>query len=185
MILFLKEIITFIVLDIICLLCFLLSMKRRQKICIINLIPNIFSMFIIGPIFLIVGGFTTKLIVLYTILFIVSLGLFISIMYGLCKENKKITILRCVYLFLFIPLLMYISIQQENSHLYARRTLLIIGIIYLLYNIKKVCIKPLSNTNSMFSGLPQHPIRRFVPIFHCLYKKAYKHNPLHYAIWKN
>ena len=171
MLLLSKEFLTFIVLDIMCLLCFFLSTTQRQKKNIIDLIPNIFSMFIIGPIFLIVGSFTTKLKSLYTILFLVSVGLLISIIYGICKENQPITILRCAYLFLFIPLLMYISIQQEKSHIYARRTLLVIGILYILYNIKKVCIKPLSTTNLIFDGLPQHPIRRFVPIFHSLYKQ--------------
>jgi len=159
-----KELITYVLLFTLCSIMFLLSIQQRKYTHIRSLLPNICSMFIFGPIFLIVGGFTTTYIGLYIVLGIISTGLLVSIIYGMCKEKRRLTLLRCVYLLLFIPLLLYISIRKEYSNMFARRTLLIIGIIYMAYNIQMVCFNSMSNTTSIFKGAPQHPIRRLIDI---------------------
>jgi hypothetical protein len=63
-----------------------------------HFIPNIFSMLVIRPTFLIVGSINTHYKFLYLITFIVSLGLFLSIMYGLIKEKSPLTLGRLFYL---------------------------------------------------------------------------------------
>ena len=126
-----------------------------------HFIPNIFSMLVIGPTFLIVGSMNTHYKFLYLITFIVSLALFLSIMYGLIKEKSPLTFGRLFYLLIFIPLLMYISIMQKKSYLYARRCLFLIGLVYILYQIDYVFFKFLPK-NVLTDGVPKHPLRRFL-----------------------
>ena len=144
---------------------YVLTLKQIPNVSKESLIPNMFSLFIMGPIFFIVGALVTKSKFLYNILFFVSIGLFISIVYGLYKEKRALTFLRCVYLFLFIPLLLYISIKQERSNILARRALLFISIVYLVYNINKVSIHSKDRTfNRIFEGAPEHPVSRLMKL---------------------
>ena len=126
-----------------------------------HFIPNLFSMLVIGPTFLIVGSTNTHYKFLYLITFIISLALFLSIMYGLIKENSPVTFGRLFYLLFIIPLLMYISIMQEKSSLYARRALFSIAFIYILYHIDYVFFKVLPK-NELVDGMPKHPLRRIL-----------------------
>lgn len=157
-----KEILTYLFLFTLCSAFFLSSIKNRQNN-FISFIPSMFSMFVLGPIFLIVGAFKTKYKFFYLILFLVSLGLFLSIMYELIKEKKQLTIGRLFYLLIFIPLLMYIAVKQENSYVYANHLLFIIGLIYITFNINVVCFNNIPKI-SLFNGLPEHPIRRLLPL---------------------
>jgi len=157
-----KEIITYLFLFIICGIFFISSIKNRKDN-LIHYIPNMISMFVLGPIFLIVGAFNTKYKILYLILSLISLGLFLSIMHEIIKDKKPVTIGRLFYLLIFIPLLMYIALKQDNSSIYANRLLFIIGLIYITYNINVVCFNNIPKL-SIFDGLPEHPVRRLLPL---------------------
>lgn len=150
----------YLLIFIICSIFFLLSINNRQR----NLnyvIPNIISMFIIGPIFLIIGAFNTQYKSLYLIVFLIALGLLLSVIYELISEKKPITFGRLFYLLIGIPLLMYISTMQEKSSLYARRMLFIIGLVYIIYNIDVVCFNIIPKYE-IINGMPSHPIRRLI-----------------------
>ena len=135
---------------------------KKEKI--IKLIPNIFSVIFLGPIFLIVGTVAPKFKLLYNIIFLFAIGMFISIMYGLIKEKKPLNLMRCMYFFIFIPLALYISIKQESSNIFARYALVFLATIYLLHNIIRI-FNPVYSTSSIFDGVPEHPVRRLIKLF--------------------
>tara|TARA_B100000900_G_scaffold408698_1_gene423381 strand:- start:3107 stop:3463 length:357 start_codon:yes stop_codon:yes gene_type:complete len=118
-------------------------------------------MFIIGPIFLTIGAFNTQYKSLYLFIFLISLGLLLNVIYELIKEKKPLTFGRLFYLLIGIPLLMYISVMQEKSSLYARRMLFILGLVYMIYNIDVVCFNVIPKYE-IIKGVPSHPIRRLI-----------------------
>ena len=120
-------------------------------------------MFVLGPLFLIVTAFNTQYKSLYLIVFFISLCVFLNLMYELIKEKKPLTFGRLIYLLICIPLLMHISIMQENSNLYARYLLLLFVLIYIIYNIDVVCFHILPK-NDTINGFPSHPMRRLLPL---------------------
>ena len=126
-----------------------------------NFTPNIISILVIGPAFLIVGATKRHYKFFYLITFIFSLVLFFNIMYELIKEKYPVTFGRLFYLFIVIPLLMYISIMQEKSSLYARLTLFSIAIIYILYQVDYVFFQFFPK-NELVDGVPKHPLRRLL-----------------------
>ena len=144
----------------ICIIFFLLPINNRQRN-LNDVIPNIISMFIIGPIFLTIGAFNTQYKSLYLFIFLISLGLLLNVIYELIKEKKPLTFGRLFYLLIGIPLLMYISIMQEKSSLYARRILFILGLVYMIYNIDVVCFNVIPKYE-IIKGVPSHPIRRLI-----------------------
>ena len=95
----------------------------------LNILPNIFSISIVAPILLYVSIVPTKNQILYIILFLIGLILSLSISYSILYK-KELTIGRLIYLLIFIPILMYISIKKENSHVYSRYLLFYIASTY-------------------------------------------------------
>tara|TARA_X000000368_G_C22962978_1_gene681843 strand:- start:689 stop:1108 length:420 start_codon:yes stop_codon:yes gene_type:complete len=127
----------------------------------LNILPNIFSISIVAPILLYVSIFPTKNKILYIILFLIGLILTLSISYNIIYNNKKLTIGRLIYLSIFIPILMYISIKKENSHIYSRYLLFYIASIYFLYNFNIVFFDNNTLFNSLNQlGFPIHPLKQ-------------------------
>ena len=127
----------------------------------LNILPNIFSISIVAPILLYVSIFPRKNKILYIILFLIGLILSLSISYNIIYKKKKLTIGRLIYLSIFIPILMYISIKKENSHIYSRYLLFYIASIYFLYNFNIVFF----DNNILFNslnhlGFPIHPLKQ-------------------------
>tara|TARA_B100001063_G_C16547122_1_gene444201 strand:+ start:193 stop:612 length:420 start_codon:yes stop_codon:yes gene_type:complete len=127
----------------------------------LNILPNIFSISIVAPILLYVSIFPKKNKILYIILFLIGLILSLSISYNIIYKKKKLTIGRLIYLSIFIPILMYISIKKENSHIYSRYLLFYIASIYFLYNFNIVFFDNNILFNSLNQlGFPIHPLKQ-------------------------
>jgi hypothetical protein len=127
----------------------------------LNILPNIFSISIVAPILLYVSIFPTKNKILYIILFLIGLILSLSISYNIIYNKKKLTSGRLIYLSIFIPILIYISIKKENSHIYSRYLLFYIASIYFLYNFNIVFFDNNILFNSLNQlGFPIHPLKQ-------------------------
>lgn len=127
----------------------------------LNILPNIFSISIVAPILLYVSIVPTKNQILYIILFLIGLILSLSISYSILYKKKELTIGRLIYLLIFIPILMYISIKKENSHVYSRYLLFYIASTYFLFNFNIVFF----GDNVLFNSLnqfefPIHPLKQ-------------------------
>lgn len=127
----------------------------------LNILPNLFSISIIAPILLYVSIVPTKNKILYIILFLIGLTLSLSISYNIIYKKKELSIGRLIYLIIFIPILMYISIKKENSHIYSRYLLFYIALTYFLFNFNIVFF----GNNVLFDSLnqlefPIHPLKQ-------------------------
>ena len=131
---------------------------------LINILPNLFSVFIVFPFFLYVGMFPTKIMIFYFILFIIAITLTSSILYSIVVENKELTIGRILYLIVFIPLLLFISYKKDKSHIYSRYLLIFIAVLYLLVNFNVAFIENENDSiiSVIFNGFPIHPLKRFI-----------------------
>jgi len=131
---------------------------------LINILPNLFSVFIVFPFFLYVGMFPTKIMIFYIILFIIAITLTSSILYSIVVENKELTIGRILYLIVFIPLLLFISYKKDKSHIYSRYLLIFIAVLYLLVNFNVAFIENENDSiiSVIFNGFPIHPLKRFI-----------------------
>lgn len=131
---------------------------------LINILPNLFSVFIVFPLFLYVGMFPTKIRIFYIVLFIIAITLTSSILYSIVVENKELTIGRILYLIVFIPLLLFISYKKDKSHIYSRYLLIFIAVLYLLVNFNVAFIENENDSiiSVIFNGFPIHPLKRFI-----------------------
>lgn len=127
----------------------------------LNILPNIFSISIVAPILLYVSIVPTKNKILYIILFLIGLILTLSISYNIIYKKNELTIGRLIYLSIFIPILMYISIKKENSHIYSRYLLFFIALTYFLFNFNVAFFgnNILVNSLNQF-GFPIHPLKQ-------------------------
>lgn len=148
-------------------LIFFLGMhNHKTNLCIKCHLPNIVSMFIFGPIMIINGMGIPKNKSMYSIsLGFLSIALFFNIFYQLLIQKKKITIIKILYLFIFSPIMFYVSIKANHSNKLIKNILFLIAIIYTFYNTNKVTNISRVNITNFTKQLPEHPIRLLLNYF--------------------